>query len=443
MVRSQLSRTNSLSTQVTLYLAIALALALGVLGILDVRDASARAEAEIKSAVRDRAAIVALSVAPLLAGYNYTTVELVSNAVAQQAGVVKIEVFNARGKAVAAASGVSASSGAVGDSRDITFNGDKVGELRLSLSTDSLAARKADILFDTARTALIAFVVLWLALRGILSWKVLTPLRHLREMVLLIANRPEYISKDDLRYSSKDEIGELVHLFNDMKRKLGDAYDKLADKVSLADGALQQANVDLQERASQLEKALEKLETISITDSLTRVLNRRGFEDVLQRGFAEAIRYGRPASLILADLDYFKAVNDSHGHVAGDRALVAVASALHDGVRNCDTVGRLGGDEFAVFLPNTDAAEGELLCRRLFESANALNVAHGQGTTPLSVSFGLATTDNETLRAERLIGNADLALYEAKRRGRANWTSFVADTAGVNYRGERRNAQSS
>jgi diguanylate cyclase (GGDEF)-like protein len=429
---------SSLSTQVTLYLAVALALAFGVLGWINVQNDSARAEAELKAAARGRSAIMALSLAPMLAGYNYTTVELVASAVAQQAGIVRIEVANARGKTVAAASGMSPSAGTIAESRDVLFNGEKVGAIRLELSTDALAARKADILFETARTGILSFVLLWLALRALLAWKVLTPVRHLREMVLLIASKPEHLSREDLPYASKDEVGELVHVFNDMKRKLGDAYDKLADKVSLADSALQQANVELHERASQLENALEKLETLSITDSLTRVFNRRGFENVLQRGLAEAIRYDQPASLLLVDLDHFKAINDSHGHIAGDRALVAVGAALRDGVRNCDTAGRLGGDEFAVFLPNTGAAEAELLCQRLFQRANAVKVAHEHGTTPLSVSFGLATTTSEPLSAERLIGNADLALYEAKRRGRGAWTAFAPDTPAIDYRGGRR-----
>ena len=258
-------------------------------------------------------------------------------------------------------------------------------------------------------------------------------------MVLRIASTPEQISDADLTYASKDEVGELVHLFNDMKRKLGEAYGRLADKVSLADNALQQANVDLHDRAAQLEKAMAELETLSITDSLTRILNRRGFEDILQRGFAEAIRYNQPASLILIDLDYFKSINDQHGHVAGDRALVSIATALRDAVRNCDSVGRLGGDEFAVFLPSTDATESAQLCTRLFQQVNGVKVAHEHGTTSLSVSFGVATTGPATPRAERLIGNADLALYESKRRGRGTWTAFVPDIPATDYPGGKRN----
>lgn len=430
-----LPRTSSLSTQVTLYLALALGLAFSVLGWINVNADSTRAEAELRAAARDRASVMALSLAPMLAGYNYTTVELVANAVSQQAGVVKIEVLNARGKTVVSATGAPSTAGALSESRDVTFNGEKVGVIKLELATDALAVRKTDILIDTARTGIVSFILVGLALRALLAWKVLTPIRHLRELVLRIATTPEHMSTEDLNYASRDEVGELVLVFNDMKRKLGDAYGRLADKVSLADNALQQANIDLHDRAAQLEKAMAQLETLSITDSLTRVLNRRGFEDILQRGFAEAMRYGQPASLVLIDLDYFKSINDQHGHVAGDRALVAIAAALRDGVRNCDSVGRLGGDEFAVFLPSTDAAEAAQLCDRLFQRVNGVKVAHEHGTTPLSLSFGVATTSAATLRAERLVGNADLALYESKRRGRGAWTAFVQDVSATDYPG--------
>lgn len=431
-------RRTSLSTQVALYLALAVALAFGLLGWLEATEETARAEAALKAGAKDRAVIVALSVAPLLAGGDYATVETVANAVARQAGVTGFRVVNTRGiTVITAAAGGPSKVQPISVSQPVVFNGQDVGIVHLDVSSDVLATRKREILADTAMIVAVSSILLWLALHLLLTWKVLTPLRHLREMVMLIACRPESISRDDLPCSSQDEVGELVLVFNDMKRKLGNTYDKLEDKVNLADTALRQANATLQERATQLEKAFTTVEGLSITDSLTGVLNRRGFEEILQRGFAEAKRYDQPASLMLVDLDYFKTVNDQYGHNIGDKVLIAVAGALRDGIRDCDSVGRLGGDEFVVFLPNTDPEEAEIMCERVQCLAKALRVSHESIEITVSLTYGLATSGADVPTPERLIGNADLALYEAKRRGRDRWCAFVQTAAPEDYRGER------
>ena len=147
-------------------------------------------------------------------------------------------------------------------------------------------------------------------------------------------------------------------------------------------------------------------------DPLTGLLNRSAFEEALHREVAG--RGERPA-LLLLDLDGFKAVNDTLGHLAGDDVLVGVARVLQSGVRASDAVARLGGDEFAVLLPATDASTGERLARRLIGLVQA-DPELSDSRAPVGVSVGLARIAGPSTAAA-LVAAADEAMYQAKRSG--------------------------
>lgn len=150
------------------------------------------------------------------------------------------------------------------------------------------------------------------------------------------------------------------------------------------------------------------------TDVLTGLDNRRRLEEVLADNAAEAARYGTPLSLVLADVDRFKAINDRYGHAAGDAALAAVADRLAGCVRDADLVGRWGGEEFLVVAPQTAGREAATLAERCRAEVAARPVP-GVGTT--TISFGVAEwRPGESIHS--LLTRADRALYEAKRRGR-------------------------
>ena len=151
-----------------------------------------------------------------------------------------------------------------------------------------------------------------------------------------------------------------------------------------------------------------RLEALIFEDALTGLSNRRYVLTQLGAQVSAARRHGRPLSAAIVDIDHFKAVNDLHGHQAGDRVLVAVARALAEHVRAEDHLGRLGGEEFLLLLPDTDAAAAERVTEKLRRE-----VAAAAGIT---VSIGVATWDDEA--PEDLLRRADLALYAAKAAGR-------------------------
>lgn len=167
--------------------------------------------------------------------------------------------------------------------------------------------------------------------------------------------------------------------------------------------------------ALQLKRALE----LSVTDDLTRLYNSRYLNQVLRHETKRASRSGRPLSLLFIDLDGFKAVNDTHGHLCGSRALVEAAAVIRSSARETDVVSRFGGDEFALVLPDTGAdgayAVGERIRDRVaahsFLAADRLNVR-------LTVSVGLATFPDVASSSEELIQAADGAMYRVKRQGK-------------------------
>jgi len=163
---------------------------------------------------------------------------------------------------------------------------------------------------------------------------------------------------------------------------------------------------------------VQRLERLAAEDDLTGLANRRAFNVHLSREFLRARRYGHPFSVVLVDLDGFKSINDTHGHPAGDCALVTFAGVLTSITRASDIAARLGGDEFALLLPETDAEDARRVVRRLKDAlaARPVVIDTAQGfEVHLEVSAGAATLGPEIENESKLLAAADRALYDDKR----------------------------
>ncbi|HEU4480836.1 MAG TPA: sensor domain-containing diguanylate cyclase [Actinomycetota bacterium] len=158
---------------------------------------------------------------------------------------------------------------------------------------------------------------------------------------------------------------------------------------------------------------LEEVRKLADTDPLTGIANRRVFERTLERELARSDRHGEPVSLVMVDIDHFKALNDEHGHRVGDQVLKQVARALQDTCRSFDTAARYGGEEFAIVLPNCVSSDAVEIAERLRVFITRLDVV-----VPITVSVGVASYPMNSSDAEGLVKAADAALYEAKRGGR-------------------------
>lgn len=162
-----------------------------------------------------------------------------------------------------------------------------------------------------------------------------------------------------------------------------------------------------------------EVEELAIRDALTGVFNRRALFDHLDRFLVEAKKSGTPLSLIMIDIDHFKAINDTYGHEAGDRTLEALAHALFQNVQAEDCIGRLGGDEFVIALYNVSHMQADMVAQKIQESIRNIVLQSENGTFTMSVSIGIVGVDQSRYpeHAKAFLSMADKALYMAKKQG--------------------------
>lgn len=161
----------------------------------------------------------------------------------------------------------------------------------------------------------------------------------------------------------------------------------------------------------------EEIYRLTILDGLTGVHNKRFFLEFLERELARAERHARPLSLAMLDLDHFKKINDTHGHLVGDTALKRVAHVIQDRVRRDELLARYGGEEFVVVLPETDLRGALAFCEVVRRQVEEHSFTFDEQEIRVTVSIGIASLGPEH-DADTLIREADAQLYKAKRAGR-------------------------
>ena len=167
-----------------------------------------------------------------------------------------------------------------------------------------------------------------------------------------------------------------------------------------------------------LERANEQLAKLSKTDRLTGLLNRGTWENLVDVEFGRYRRYGSPVSLVMFDIDHFKKVNDTHGHLAGDDVIRHTAKITLDSIRQTDSAGRYGGEEFGLILPETDGDGAAIICDRIRMAIEESVVKTTVADIQYTVSVGIAELDSQPENYMQWLQHADEALYEAKEGGR-------------------------
>ena len=163
----------------------------------------------------------------------------------------------------------------------------------------------------------------------------------------------------------------------------------------------------------------EEIFRLMTVDALTQTFNKRHFNDALEREFHRSLRYERALSLVLFDVDHFKKVNDTHGHLAGDRVLQKLCAAIKPRLRQQDLLARVGGEEFAILLPEVPLDGARITAEKARRIAEETKVVHGDVTISLTISLGAAVLDGAAMKAPlALYELADTNLYAAKQSGR-------------------------
>lgn len=197
--------------------------------------------------------------------------------------------------------------------------------------------------------------------------------------------------------------------------------------LKLQQKTTQQLEQEVKERTQKLETAMQslttanyKLDNLARQDSLTGLSNRRNFDEVFDEAWRRSLRYQQPISLLMADIDHFKKINDTYGHLFGDQCLMRVANVLTKSVgRPDDLAARFGGEEFIILLSNTDAKRASQIAEGIRYSIQQLRVKHEGKQVKFTISIGIATVVPSSVAYDGSLNeNADQALYLAKESGR-------------------------
>lgn len=176
------------------------------------------------------------------------------------------------------------------------------------------------------------------------------------------------------------------------------------------------------EKEKELEEINRKLHQLSITDGLTRLFNRRYFNDIYIKEWSRSRRQKESLSILMCDVDHFKLYNDNYGHQMGDEALIKISEVINTVLKRAsDIVARYGGEEFIIMLPNTDHEGGRLIGEKIIDEVRKLKIEHEMSTVSdyVTISAGLASAIPVSKNdSQLLIKNADKALYVSKESGR-------------------------
>lgn len=173
------------------------------------------------------------------------------------------------------------------------------------------------------------------------------------------------------------------------------------------------AHINITDRKIMEEKLLE----LAISDTLTSLHNRRYLEKKFKEEMSRANRYLHPLSFVILDIDHFKNINDTYGHLVGDQVLIKIADTILENTRETDVCARVGGEEFAILLPDTDETEALSIARRVHSAIQNLQVHMEDLTLSVTVSMGIITKSTD-FDMQDMIEETDKALYSAKNKGR-------------------------
>jgi diguanylate cyclase (GGDEF)-like protein len=244
------------------------------------------------------------------------------------------------------------------------------------------------------------------------------PLYHLAGIIKLVTALASwgtvvalvYVIPVAIRMRSPEELEREIVQRELAEAELQRAHDNLEKMVQSRNADLQM----LEATQQKLEDALAHVKAQSLTDMLTGVNNRRALNEKLAHEFSLSQRHNSPFSVLMIDVDQFKAFNDNFGHIEGDGLLQCVAGVLKDQARTTDFVARYGGEEFIVLLPHTDSEGALALAEKLREAVQGIP----EQKNPVTVSIGTSTLKSSMQSGKDLVEAADKALYLAKQNGR-------------------------
>jgi diguanylate cyclase (GGDEF)-like protein len=229
---------------------------------------------------------------------------------------------------------------------------------------------------------------------------------------------------EDFGYATQIDVNEIWDEICEQIQQIFPVFDIEVDQdeylkiIEDARAELSTLSVEMIHNSVQQSKEVETLKQQVVRDGMTQLFNHQHFRQLLQSEIARAERYKRPLSLIFGDIDHFKAINDSFGHLAGDRVIKALATKLRRETRDSDHAARYGGEEFAVILTEATTEGAKVIAERLRSEIESMEISYEGQSISVRLSFGIAgMSDTKKATIDELIGRADKALYQAKEQG--------------------------
>ena len=245
------------------------------------------------------------------------------------------------------------------------------------------AHHKIEIIYKEITILFILSVIILLSVIYVLRKKILEPIEYLHQAILAFRNNEKDIPKQKFY---KDEIGQMIEQFFQMKEKIDEDN--------------------------------EKLRQLATTDSLTKIYNRRAFFEIANSFFTLAKRENIELSILILDIDFFKKINDTYGHVTGDRVLQHLVQVVQETLRKSDIFARYGGEEFIVLLPNTSLDAAQHVAQKIRQQVEKSPCHIDKTDIFITISIGCSAYKKDDNSLNEIILRADKALYIAKENGR-------------------------
>jgi diguanylate cyclase (GGDEF)-like protein len=408
--------------KVIMALVTVLLIAMSVGSWVMLREQKASTLAEIDRRGKDISSFVAVSLSFSVVGYDYHTIQLLLDQIVQSEEISYARVISEKGNTMGEAGTLPANNaeepGTALFNQPIQFEKRDVGTLVLGLETRSTIHRlEADthtLFFRRVVIILLIAVAEFFAL----SLLIIRPIRCMSDSLARgLKNEGTEIEK--LPVTTHDELGHLAKQFNSLHDQLNQTNLALQSKIESADKKLINNNKQLKLQSEELIKINEEFRKLAITDPLTGLFNRRYFERAMKDELALAIRHGDKDCVLLIDIDNFKNINDTYGHLEGDRVLQTFAETLKNQLRSADILSRMGGEEFVVLCKRVKRVDVQLIAEKFRKQIENMVFEFGTDTVRITASIGVAIFPrgpDDTI--EEIIGEADEALYYCKRTGR-------------------------
>jgi len=407
--------------KVLLVLITVLLTALTVSGWMALQQEKQDTLKEINRRGSDISRFVAKSLSFSVVGYDYHTIQLLIDEITLSEDINYAKVVNAKGNTMAEAGRLLHP----GDPHQVVFHQDiqledeVVGTLSLGLSTESTIKRLESQKYSLFKRE--AFIILMIAIGEFLalSFIIVRPVSVMSKSLSDSVDESGHIV-GKVPVISSDEFGNLAELFNKLSAQLNEANSKLQSRVDVSDKKLVQTNRQLLHQSEELRLINERFRQLSITDSLTGLFNRRRFEELIETELALSLEEGEVNSIIIIDLDYFKAINDSYGHPCGDAVLKAVAAVLKKNLKKTDMLCRVGGEEFVAICRRADKTAAMEIAERMRRDVEHKEIVFGNEVIHCTISVGVATSleNDKRYNGEMLYRCADRAVYLSKETGR-------------------------